>query len=89
MENQEKLRRIQGLAQEIVETLLEESFFNDQPHLRHSVEHLANTVAALTKIQLEEDKNMEDTLRYTVSKMKIAKNAVDQEKKTKQFKNPV
>ncbi|MBO9129323.1 LemA domain protein [Bacillus sp. 165] len=80
MENQkEKLARINMLAQDIVQTLLQEAFFNKDSHLRDSVEHLANTVAALTKIQLEEDQNVTDTLRYSVSKMRIARNAVHAE----------
>lgn len=83
MEEKEQLRRIRDLAREIMETLLQESFFNRDSHLRDSVENLANTVAALAKIQLEEDKNAHDTLRYTIAKMRIARNAVEQEKQTK------
>ncbi|WP_028399632.1 hypothetical protein [Ectobacillus panaciterrae] len=83
MEEKEQLRRIRDLAREIMETLLQESFFNRGSHLRDSVENLANTVAALAEIQLEEDKNAHDTLRYTITKMRIARNAVEQEKQTK------
>jgi hypothetical protein len=86
MEEKEQLRRIQDLAQEIMETLLQESFFNRDSHLRDSVENLANTVSALVKIQLEEDKNAQDTLRYTITKMRLARNAVEQEKQAKQSK---
>lgn len=87
MEQKEQLRRIQDLAQEIMETLLQESFFNQEKHLRDSVEHLANTVAALTKIQLEEDKNIQDTLRCTIMKMRVARNAVEQEKQRNHIKS--
>ncbi|MFB9758017.1 LemA domain protein [Ectobacillus funiculus] len=83
---EEKLRRIQDLAQEIVETLLQEAFFNQNTQMRHSVEHLANTVAALAKIQLNEDDNIEDTLRYTVTKMCIVRNAMEKEKQHKNIK---
>jgi hypothetical protein len=54
--------------------------------MRHSVEHLANTVAALAKIQLNEDDNIEDTLRYTVTKMCIVRNAMEKEKQHKNIK---
>jgi hypothetical protein len=80
MENEkEKLQRIQALANEIVQTLLQEACFNPNSQLRHSVEHLASTVAALTKIQLDEDQNANDTLQYSVTKMRIARNAVHAE----------
>ncbi|MFD3450051.1 hypothetical protein ACFDTO_36355 [Microbacteriaceae bacterium 4G12] len=87
MEEREKLYRIQQLAQEIVEVLLEESFFNQDTHLRNCTELVANTVAALAKIQLGEDTNPEDTLRYTVTKMRMARNAIEQEKQINRNKH--
>ncbi|MDG4656370.1 LemA domain protein [Ectobacillus antri] len=83
MNEKEQLQRIQELAREIIETLLQESLFNRSSYLRDSVEHLANTVDALTKIQLDQDANVQDTLRYTITKMRIARNAMQHEKETK------
>ncbi|UOY92932.1 LemA domain protein [Ectobacillus sp. JY-23] len=83
MNEREQLQRIQELAREIMEMLLQESLFDRNSYLRDSVEHLANTVDALTKIQLDQDVNVQDTLRYTITKMRIARNAMQHEKETK------
>ncbi|MFX3630019.1 MAG: LemA domain protein [Ectobacillus sp.] len=88
MEEREQLHRIQGLAKEIIEMLLQESFFNQNTRLRGSIENLASTVEALTKIQLNEDRNAQDTLRYSITKMRLARNAVNEEKEAKRVKNP-
>ncbi|GGE59593.1 LemA domain protein [Priestia taiwanensis] len=81
--NQEQLERICQLADEIVATLLQERAFNHTPTLRDAVEHLARTTKALAAIQLSNGEQADDVLRYSVTKMKIASNAVKQQFQTK------
>lgn len=80
MGEKEKLVRIVELAIDVRKLLVQESFFNRHPELRGAVENLACSVEVLANIQIHEDKNVEDTLRYVLTKMKIAHNAISQEK---------
>jgi hypothetical protein len=83
MENkQEQLERICQLSDEIIAALLQERAFNHTPTLRDAVEHLARTVKALAVIQLSTEEQVEDVLRYSITKMKIASNAVKQQFQT-------
>lgn len=80
MEEQKQLQRITSLAQDILVMLRNESFQNHDAHIRDSIEHLAGTVAALSKIILEEDLDKHSTFQYSVTKMRVAKNIVEREK---------
>ncbi|MGM9987932.1 MAG: LemA domain protein [Bacillaceae bacterium] len=79
MENDKELLRIRVLGDEILKDLLKEAYFDHEPKLRDSVENLARTVVALTDIALEKDNNPESTLRYVVSKMRQASNAIKEQ----------
>ncbi|AQY38791.1 LemA domain protein [Bacillus thuringiensis] len=74
MEEKEQLSRIIDLASELRKVLVQESFFNHHPELRGVIENLA-------ELQKSKDENAEDRLRYVLAKMKIAHNAILQEKK--------
>ena len=80
MEEKEKLMRIVELAKDVRKLLVQEAFFNRHPELRGAVENLACSVEVLANMHVHEDKNAEDTLRYVLAKMKIAHNAISQEK---------
>ncbi|MEI4828064.1 LemA domain protein [Bacillus sp. FJAT-53711] len=80
MEETEKLVRIVELAKDVRKLLVQESFFNRHPELRGAVENLACSVEVLANMNLHGDENAEDTLRYVLAKMKIAHNAIFQEK---------
>ncbi|HDX9578313.1 TPA: LemA domain protein [Bacillus pseudomycoides] len=80
MEEKEKLLRIAELAKDVQKLLVQESFFNRHPELRGAVENLACSVEVLANMHVHEDKNAEDTLRYVLAKMKIAHNAIVQER---------
>lgn len=45
------------------------------------IENLASSVENLASLQQNKDENAEDRLRYVLAKMKIAHNAILQEKK--------
>ncbi|MEK4737650.1 MULTISPECIES: LemA domain protein [Bacillus] len=74
MEEKEQLSRIMDLASDLRKVLVQESFFNHHPELRGVIENLAS-------LQQNKDENAEDRLRYVLAKMKIAHNAILQEKK--------
>ncbi|WP_416826042.1 LemA domain protein [Ectobacillus polymachus] len=80
MEEQEQLQRIYCIAQDILIMLRNESFVNRDPHIRDSIEYLASTVGALSTIALNKDPNSNDTLQYSITKMRIARNIVEREK---------
>ncbi|MGF9965926.1 LemA domain protein [Bacillus rhizoplanae] len=80
MEETEKLVRIAELAKDIRKLLVQESFFNQHPELRGAVENLACSVEVLANMHIHRDENAEDTLRYVLAKMRIAHNAIFQEK---------
>ncbi|EEM89729.1 LemA domain protein [Bacillus thuringiensis serovar pulsiensis BGSC 4CC1] len=80
MEGKEQLTRIVGLASEVRKVLVQESFFNHHPELRGVIENLASAVENLAELQQNKDENAEDRLRYVLAKMKIAHNAILQEK---------
>jgi hypothetical protein len=73
---QEQLERICQLSDDIIFALLQERAFDHTPTLRDAVEHLARTVKVLAKIQLSPEEQEEDVLRYSITKMRIASNAV-------------
>lgn len=80
MEEKEQLMRIVELAKDVQKLLVQEAFFNRHPELRGAVENLACSVEVLANMHVHEDKNAENTLRYVIAKMKIAHNAISQEK---------
>ncbi|PDY90415.1 LemA domain protein [Bacillus anthracis] len=80
MEGKEQLTRIVDLASEVRKVLVQESFFNYHPELRGVIENLASAVENLAELQQNKDENAEDRLRYVLAKMKIAHNAILQEK---------
>lgn len=80
MEKKEQLQRIEYLGNEILKDLLKEAYFDKEPKLRDSIENLARTVVSLSGIMLDTDQNPEDTLRYVVSKMRQASNAIKEQK---------
>ncbi|CAM4230864.1 LemA domain protein [Bacillus manliponensis] len=80
MEKNDQLMRIAELAQGVRKLLVHEVFFNRHPELRGAVENLACSVEGLANMQVNKDENEEDTLRYILAKMKIAHNAIAQEK---------
>lgn len=49
--------------------------------MRGVIENLASSVENLAELQKSKDENAEDRLRYVLAKMKIAHNAILQEKK--------
>ncbi|MBK5356832.1 LemA domain protein [Bacillus sp. TH19] len=81
MEEKEQLSRIMDLASDLRKVLVQESFFNHHPELRGVIENLASSVENLASLQQNKDENAEDRLRYVLAKMKIAHNAILQEKK--------
>ncbi|WP_370991511.1 LemA domain protein [Bacillus tropicus] len=80
MEGKEQLTRIVDLASEVRKVLVQESIFNHHPELRGVIENLASAVENLAELQQNKDENAEDRLRYVLAKMKIAHNAILQEK---------
>ena len=74
------MSRIIDLASELRKVLVQESF-NHHPELRGVIENLASSVENLAELQISKDENAEDRLRYVLAKMKIAHNAILQEKK--------
>ena len=80
MEGKEQLTRIVDLASEVRKVLVQESFFNHHTEQRGVIENLANAVENLAELQQNKDENAEDRLRYVLAKMKIAHNAILQEK---------
>lgn len=81
MEEKEQLLRVMELASDLRKVLVQESFFNHHPELRGAIENLAGSVETLASLQHNKDENAEDKLRYVLAKMKIAHNAIMQEKK--------
>lgn len=81
MEEKEQLLRIMELASDLRKVLVQESFFNHHPELRGAIENLAGSVETLASLQHNQDENAEDKLRYVLAKMKIANNAIMQERK--------
>ena len=81
MEEKEELLRIIELASDVQRVLVQETFFNHHPELRGAIENLASSVETLASLQQSEDENADDRLRYVLAKIKIAHNAILQEKK--------
>ncbi|WP_410982430.1 LemA domain protein [Bacillus cereus] len=81
MEEKEQLLRVMELASDLRKVLVQESFFNYHPELRGAIENLAGSVETLASLQHNKDENAEDKLWYVLAKMKIAHNAIMQEKK--------
>lgn len=79
MEGKEQLTRIVDLASEVRKVLVQESFLIIILNCE-VIENLASAVENLAELQQNKDENAEDRLRYVLAKMKIAHNAILQEK---------
>ncbi|HDR4570144.1 TPA: LemA domain protein [Bacillus cytotoxicus] len=77
-----QLVRIIELTNDLRKVLVQESFFNHHPELRGVIENLAGSVETLANLHHKKDENAEDRLRYVLAKLKIAHNAILQEKQT-------
>lgn len=83
--DREKLLRVNAIASNLIREMLKDGRAYDETQLRSAVENLSRSLVTLTNIQLGVERDSQEALQATLSKVKIAYNSVSRNK----LKQPV
>jgi hypothetical protein len=78
MPEKEKVMKIKKYSDDIVRKVLHDEYAPDGDSLKNVVELLSRSIYDLSEMYLNDQCNHEETLKGTLAKMKIACNAVEQ-----------